>query len=392
MGKTGLVFLSAWTLIGAADPLVNLPADSWYSHSGTKLRNALYPGTDMGDPATLIDAWNGGAFDSKRSRLIIWGGGLGNYKGNELYAFRMDSLKWTRLTDPCLQFGCSEPDACGSPIVRHTYNGIAYLAHADRLFVHGGAYNCEGKGCALRDTWTFDMASGTSGKWQRMEPKGDIPSGGTCGNHCAYDPLSKKVFYADDAGLYAYAYDANAWEHLDDHGSYYQTAALDTKRGLLLQIGSGSVMAYDIRKAKPVREEWKTTGGGPVVEAGNPGAEYDPVSDRVIAWAEGAAYALNPETRTWTAMASSGAPKPGPNGIYGRWRYDAGRNVFVTVTSIDDDVHFFKATGGAGTALAPGFRAPTAAARLKGKGKGEGRNAAGRLHAGRTPGFAKGKP
>lgn len=385
MRIVNLVFLStAWA--GAADLLGSLPADSWYSHPGTRLRNALYAGTGMGDPAAIVDAWNGGAFDSKGNRLFVWGGGMGNYKGNELYAFYLDSLKWTRITEPCLQFGCAEPNGCGTPIVRHTYNGIAYLADVDRLFIHGGAYNCEGKGCALRDTWTFDLAAG---KWQRMEPKGDIPSGGTCGNHCAYDPLSRKVFYADDEGLYAYAYEANSWERLDDHGSYYQTAALDTKRGMLVQIGSGAVTAYDVRKLKPVREEWKTTGGGPVVEAGNPGAEYDPVSDRIVAWTGGSAYSLNPETKAWSAMSSSGAPKPGPNGIYGRWRYVPGRNVFAAVTSIDEDVHFFKASAGSGSAVIP------RPVRIPAKGllnTTPERNAAGRARPGRTPRFMKGRP
>ena len=44
--------------------------------------------------------WGGGAFDSKRNRLILWGGGHNAYYGNELYAFDLTNLAWERITDP----------------------------------------------------------------------------------------------------------------------------------------------------------------------------------------------------------------------------------------------------------------------------------------------------
>jgi hypothetical protein len=36
-------------------------------------------------------AWGGGAHDTKRDRLIVWGGGHGDYGGNELYAFDVNT-------------------------------------------------------------------------------------------------------------------------------------------------------------------------------------------------------------------------------------------------------------------------------------------------------------
>jgi len=73
-----------------------MPANSWYTVPNSKLH---------GDPAEALEsefpdiwqgngrgsdgrfAWSGGALDTKRDRLVIWGGGHADYYGNELYAF-----------------------------------------------------------------------------------------------------------------------------------------------------------------------------------------------------------------------------------------------------------------------------------------------------------------
>ena len=47
-----------------------------------------------------ITAWTGAAFDKRRQRLLVSGGGHNDYGGNEVYAFSLMDLKWLRLTDP----------------------------------------------------------------------------------------------------------------------------------------------------------------------------------------------------------------------------------------------------------------------------------------------------
>ena len=95
----------------------------------------------------ITNDWSGGAYDSARNRLIIWGGGHNGYYGNELYALDLDDSALTRLNDPGLPIGdytnCQEAIANGTQAnSRHTYDGIEYIPTTDDLFVFGGALAC----------------------------------------------------------------------------------------------------------------------------------------------------------------------------------------------------------------------------------------------------------
>ena len=48
----------------------------------------------------VTTAWNSGVMDTKRNRLIVWGGGHNDYAGNEVYAIDLNSLTSSRLTNP----------------------------------------------------------------------------------------------------------------------------------------------------------------------------------------------------------------------------------------------------------------------------------------------------
>ncbi|MBI3856656.1 MAG: FecR domain-containing protein, partial [Planctomycetes bacterium] len=87
----------------------------------------------------VIAAWSGAAFDSKRNRLVVWGGGYTDYHGNELYSFNLETMSWERLTEPTAKPNLNnDTNADGTPNGRATYNGLAYVAHADRFFALGG--------------------------------------------------------------------------------------------------------------------------------------------------------------------------------------------------------------------------------------------------------------
>ena len=89
----------------------------------------------------VIAPWSGGAFDTKRNQLIVWGGGHGDYAGNEIYAFSLDTLQWTRLTEPSSikdVKGCEPMMPDGQPTSRHTYNGLDYIESEDKIIAAGG--------------------------------------------------------------------------------------------------------------------------------------------------------------------------------------------------------------------------------------------------------------
>jgi ferric-dicitrate binding protein FerR (iron transport regulator) len=318
-----------------------LAPGAWRAAPGTAISRVFpdkeqFPGIQgrMGSAGVVL-AWSGGAFDSKRGRLVVWGGGYTDYHGNELYAFDVGRLAWERLTEPHPRpkLG-SDANDDGTPNGRATYNGLAYLAHADRYFALGGGVAGSGNE-VCRAPWLFDFDAKAWSK--RSEGPAALR-----GAACAYDPAGKKLWWSDSRGVHAYDVDSDRWTRHADEGSYYMTGAIDPKRGRFVLVGSGQVWAYDLRSAKPVREVWSTTGGDAVVHASNPGLDYDPVRERLTAWAGGAVHVLDPETRAWTAHPAPDAPPATPNGVFGRFRYVPSMDAFIAVTAPDADVRFWK--------------------------------------------------
>jgi ferric-dicitrate binding protein FerR (iron transport regulator) len=317
---------------------------SWLAVPGTALEKVFPDKTKFPDiqgsmgSGGVIGAWSGGAFDSRRNRLVLWGGGYTDYRGNELYAFDVETMAWMRLTEPNPKPNLNnDANADGTPNGRATYNGLAYVAHADRFFALGGAVAGNGFAVCNRP-WLFDF---DSGKWTRRAPSGAHPPTGH-GNACAYDPATKKIWWAEASGLYSYEFDADRWTRHGDDRYYYLTGAIDPKRGLWVLVGEGEVIAIDLRTATPTRQAWKTSGGDALVKKSNPGLDYDSVRERITGWAGGAVYTLDPDSKAWTAQDGPGAPKSTENGIFGRWRYVPSLDAFIVVTAGSEPLQFYK--------------------------------------------------
>ena len=337
----------------------------WYQIPNTKLKNVCppnnfggsgYPFTDMCQNVT--EAWNSAVFDTTRNRLIIWGGGHGDYYGNEIYALNLNTLTIQRITDPGLPLGsettCQEAIA-GSiqPNSRHTYDGITYMPNVDRMFAFGGSLACGG-GSFSTGTWTYAF---TTMNWQKMNPTGAIPSA-VPGVVTAYDPNTGKVFLHDSNYLYAYTFSSNAYQRLsgDNPINYHMTATIDPKRKKFVIVGAGNVYAYDIGSGSSYsRQTLSTTGGSSIVNSDYPGLAYDPISDRIVAWNGGnTVYSLNLDTRVWATTTYTGGPGPAiPAGTYKRWSYSPGLNVFVTINSVDNNAYTFRLGGTADPPPAP---------------------------------------
>ena len=331
----------------------DMPGNSWLSVANTPMRavaptNGQFAGTwGASGPAAVITAWGGGAFDTKGNRLILWGGGHGDYYGNELYAFSVSTLSWRRLTDPSINPATANCviNSDGTPTSRHTYNQVAYISHANCFFNMGGG-TC-GNPFSSNITWVFDLVTN---KWVNRNPT--PPPNSSYASNCSYDSVSKKVWFGSAAksfdGLWDYDYDQNKWTQHNQDDFYYYTSALDTKRGILVCVGSssGNLVAYNVRSGNFTKLAWTTTGGDALIANANPGLDYDPVADRIVGWSGGAVYALDLDTKIWTSYNPSGAPARTSNGIYGRWRYVPSVDAFVLVTDIDQNVYFYKMPAG----------------------------------------------
>jgi hypothetical protein len=340
------------SLVHQAIPSSLPPAAGWHELPNTALRSVCPPngfGQSNYDFAYhcvgVVYAWNSAIFDTKRNRLVIWGGGHRDYLGNELYAIDLNTLRVQRLTDPALPIArsvCPESLANDSqPNSRHTYDGLAYLEHVDRMFVFGGSLSdC---GYMSRGTWTFSFETE---RWERRNPKGPIPNA-MPGVVSAYDPNTRMIFLHDDKALYSYDVDADRYQRLsgEDPIDYHMTGVIDPLRRKFVIVGAGAVYVYDIgRGSRFARRTLKTTGGAPIVESDYPGLAYHPATHRIIAWNGGdTVYSLDLDSGAWSSTTAAGGPGPArENGTYKRWSYAPAPDVFILVNSADHNARIFR--------------------------------------------------
>lgn len=316
----------------------------------------------------VIDAWNGGIADTKRNRLVIWGGGHNDYYGNEVYALDVSTGRMARLNEPSPVSNvgsCPEAYVDGSPSSRHTYEGLAYIAHADAMFVYGGSKaNC---GFFSAGTWTLDLATM---KWRAMEPAGTKPTAGP-GQVADYDPNSKLVYLHDYvSGFYAYNFDANSWKQVmsDPYGiDFHMSGAIDPKRKLFVMVGGlghpgGGLDVFSVGGAssRKVTPRVDASCQDPF-SAPSPGVAYDSALEKIVIWPNygGSVYLL--DEATWTCQRAQypggpaeqgqeGAPAA-TTGTFGRFRYFPAADTFVLVNQARSDAYTLRlgATGAPAT-------------------------------------------
>jgi chitodextrinase len=331
----------------------------WYSIPNTQLRSVCAAaqgfavGGSSGCPA-ITDAWSGGAFDTSRNRLLIWGGGHGDYAGNEVYALELDTLILRRLNDPSIPVrdGCGSNGgtyAYGKPAARHSYTNLAYLPNQDAMFFFGGSpYACGG---ILGDTWLFDFSnlswakkSGTNGPGPNIGSSFSVAA--------AYDPNTGLVYERAGSDLFSYNPATDVWTKRSSSSngmSDYKNGVIDPvrKKYFLYENGFTTLYWYDISSPTALvpRQSGQTTGCSGFIGNYSAGIAYDPIQDRIIGWNGGnTIYILNPDTLSCTTVIHSGGPSDLPNGTFGRFRYSPSLNVFVVCNSVDVNCYALRLT------------------------------------------------
>ena len=369
----GRLFIGCLFYIGivSANSIDNLQPGEWYEIPNSDMRAVVMDPLPAGvyaveGPSAVIHSWSGGALDSQRDRLLVFGGGHTAYAGNEVYAFDLNSLSWERLTDPSSIAGFDNttntyPD--GNPVSVHSYDQLEYDPFADKLFAFGGSMYKTGSN--TRGSFTFNPNTNT---WTQVS---EIPGKGYSeilglSLTSAYDPESKKIYVGGAWGIATYDVATDVWQILNvAYGTWALpnglTAALDYKRRKFIQIGRGYSFIWDISQAKPSREILVTTGQTEILGCDAPGVDYDPVSDRIVAWCNGQdVYTLNLDDLVWEKHIATGTVDPGDpytksnyHGTFGRFRYVPSKNVFVLVSDIDKNVYVYKLSPGSGAPTVP---------------------------------------
>ncbi len=336
-----------------ADPLAKIKPGEWYEVPDSHLEAVAAPVAKFpwlagsSGIGGVICCWCGGALDTQRDRLYIGpGGGHNGYNGNEVYAFDLNDLKWRRLNDPDPVIpGTEYTDLNQAPFAMHTYDGLNYVPPPlDRYVVVGGwntprtyALNPDDPG-----HWEVyaDHGTGRTGDISAVDPVSGLlwlstPS--TAGKLSQWDPLTK-------------AWTLRARSSPDP--TYYETADIDSRRGLFVSCGKGKVKIWKLRPIpEPIEfRELATTGGAAIVDSSSPGFCYVPLLDRFVAWAQGSdVYSLDIDSGKWTrhAPAATNAVTPGPPdqwGTFGRFRYVPSQNVFVLYNAVKQNVFLYRLT------------------------------------------------
>ena len=340
---------------GTPPPRGTIPSTlGWFQIPDTRLRSVCPPGVPGNTGcASVTLAWSGGAFDTTRNRLLIWGGGHGDYAGNEVYALELDTLTLQRLNDPStpVRDGCSNgyTYADGKPVARHTYNHLAYLPNQDAMFAWGGSpWQCGG---FAHDAWLFNLGTPAPLSWTPKSNTNGPATAGTFGLGAAYDPNTGLVYMQDWSDLRAYNPSTNVWTKRSSSPSFIGAVAavIDPVRKKYFMHGNNSTTLfwYDISSPTALvrQQSAPTTGCSGFIGNDKTGMEYDPIQNRIIGWNGGnTIYILNPDTLSCTTVSHLGGPADLANGTYGRFRYSPSLNVFVVCNSVDVDCYALRLT------------------------------------------------
>ena len=360
--EAGLILLlcTAGAALPAEHPVDQLKPGHWLEVPNSQMKSVAfkwpkgirYSINNIGVRG-VIALWSGGAYDTKRDRLVLWGGGHKGYAGNELYAFDVKTLKWERINDPTLKVNEKTKDrgryVDGLPRSSHTYNYVQYVPAIDRFCSFGtaGGYPTGNEGTGI--TWAFDFDKKT---W---EERGKAGARGI-GAYSAVDPVTGHVFVRGNypaTRLAEWDPKTNTWTdrtgRINNRTDYYKTAAIDPIGRRFFGIGRGQVYLYEFGKPGRIKQQViKTKGPQDVVKKGCPGLAYDPVVDKIVGWTSGPSlWTLDLETLTWAEVKPAATNKVTPskpvgNGTYGRFRYIPSKNAYIVVNSWDTNVFVYR--------------------------------------------------
>ena len=352
MSVLTLCAVGTWTGYLPAKPsAASLNSPGWHSLPNTKLASVCPKDDSLHGTsgcAAVIRAWGGAAADTKRNRLLIWGGGHNDYYGNEVYALDLEMEKMTVIVAPTTQpQACVEIQHDGKPSSRHTYYNLAYIPATDQMFSFGGALACE-TGTASNATWFLDME--TLGWQQNEQAKGKTKPNGQPGlSVVVYDPNTNFVFIEDLSDLYKYDVAAKNYTLLNSvHGvDYHQSGVIDTAQRLLFLIGGSQFWAINIAaRSNYSLQNWtsRVHGCEALMNQAYPGLAFYPEREVVIGWAGGdSVYSFDPKTKSCTAQTYPGGPGPQQaNGTNGRFAYFPALKSFALVNDWQQDAFLLK--------------------------------------------------
>src|SRR5882724_12326087 len=263
----------------APNALDTMPVGQWFEVANTKVQSVMYQyssGTYFGNTTNLrfLDE-SGASYDSTRNQMIIWGGGHSDYAGNEIYAFNIGSLTWTRVNDPSPRLDTSGsiessgyyPDASGSPDLqqprsRHSYWYQVYVPVIDRYCSMGATFTFPN----ARSSGHVDCFDLTAKRWEQKQDALTFNGLATA----IYDPSTRNVWVHGQQWSSTFGFLAS-WDPVTDTWTRRSNApsgvkekaspALDTQRHKLAFLGAGELRIFDLNQSGTLAPQLVTVTG-----------------------------------------------------------------------------------------------------------------------------------
>lgn len=334
----------------------------------------------------VVRAWSGATVDTKRNRLMLWGGGHVAYRGNEMYALELDSANLStsyiartnstaptmvRLTNPSAFDSLCAANADSTPMSEHSYGALVYLPKADKVFKWEGINYC---GTSVdKAIYLFDPTTNT---WSK--PTITMPGSGdpvtSFGSFCALDPTTTNesvICYIANQDLVRWDSVTNVVTRLVSYGTQpIQTGAtvvVDPDRKLLFSIGTsfdgdpanGKIYAIDLASPYALTD-WTSSVSGcdDLKNYPYPAVSWDPSLNRIVGYVprgSGTTTAANkivifdPATKQCVSQPIGAGPTAengfvtiaGAQGIFNRFAYIPGLKKYVVVNNSAGDAYTF---------------------------------------------------
>jgi hypothetical protein len=333
------------SVVAAPDPTVPawVTAAPLYQWTAVPTSNAISSVQVSGTSANIVAAW-GAVAASPDGDVYLFGGGHGDYSGNEVYRLRLNQAApiWQRLNSPATPISGAQYYADGSPCSRHTYASLWFAG--GKLKSLGGNYNWPNAGgCSYMDV--FDPTTLT---WQtQVSNRGG--NWAACGDH-----TTGVTYAAQNVSGSTQYISLSATNVLSTLGTSsvvgdFIGAAYDSGRQRIYRFGS-----YDAN----VRVDYWQINGGAVDPAltGAAAATFDTIGsyagvdyDSVNGWilykdpSASTVYRLNCATLACDTLPTTGSAQAPTNGVNGRFKYVPDLKGFIYIPSWG--VAYFLRTG-----------------------------------------------
>jgi hypothetical protein len=358
-------FLAAALLLSLAAGFPEEPVQS--NGSGTKVQESHFPPNPkllslpentwekVGGPPPApggILAYSGGVFDPSCHKLLIFGGGHGDYWGNEVCAFDPTTLSWKKMYEPDAQARYTSANIdnqngklrdSDKPYTRHSYNQLCYVP-GNGMFIFGGCgpgWSNISPNCPVPpDVWSYSYAAN---KWTELYAGKGTPGGYAMA--CCYDSKRKKVWaYGHDSQLSAFDLAQKSWtaQNLKPEISYL--GGYNFHMEYLPKSDRILILGQDACTVDP--ETFRTERHGLDHASGKAGLSYFPEQDVVlyVLLTVGGKYrsaVFDCGSRTWKEWETRNMPggakgkgseqEGGEGNVWSRMHYDAVDKVAILV-------------------------------------------------------------